>query len=95
MSVSQARNAFPQIVAEVAKSGEPVTVSRYGKPLVVITPVTNTETSVHPLRGLPLVVAKDFDATLDHYWGALDDDTSICHAAEEPKTYGTKSIARH
>jgi len=87
MSVSQARSAFPQIVAQVAKTGESVTVSRYGKPLAVIAPVPTVTADVHPLRGMPLVIAEDFDAPLDHYWEALEDETSVSRAAEEPTTY--------
>lgn len=90
MSISQARNALPQVVAEVAQTGKPVTISRYGKALAMIVPATNVLAPVYPLRGMPLVVAKDFDVPLDHYWEAIDDETSASHAAEEPARYGGK-----
>jgi len=90
MSVSQVRNDLPQIVAEVAQTGVSVTISRYGKPLAMIAPVPSTSAAVHPLRGVPLVVAEDFDAPLDHYWEALEDEISVSRAAEEPTKYGKK-----
>jgi len=90
MSISQARNAFPQIVAEVAQKGVSVTISRYGKPLAVIAPAPSVAATVHPLRGMPLVSAEDFDAPLDHYWEALEDDISVSRAAEGAVTYKKK-----
>ena len=95
MSVSQARNAFPQIVSEVAKSGVSVTVSRYGKPLAMIIPVPDTKTSAYPLRGMPLFIAEDFNAPLDHLWEALDENDSLGYkVAEESIPYGTKNRNR-
>jgi len=57
---------------------------------VVIAPALNAETSAYPLRGMPLAVAEDFDAPLDHLWQALEDDNLTSRAAEEPAVYGKK-----
>jgi prevent-host-death family protein len=73
LSISEARNRLPVLVEDVARTREPVTVSRYGVPLAMIVPVTPAQNSKarYPLRGRCVTVAGDFDAPMPEEWDAL------------------------
>jgi prevent-host-death family protein len=75
LNVSESRKSLPRLLAEISEDGEPVLVTRRGKPLAKIVPCTPEELGLEidalPLRGLPFVMADDFDAPLDAEWEAL------------------------
>ncbi|HWM93110.1 MAG TPA: type II toxin-antitoxin system prevent-host-death family antitoxin [Thermoanaerobaculia bacterium] len=75
LNVSQARQQLPTLVDEVAKSGEEVLITRRGEPLAKLVPFQpkEAEKAAHPLRGLPIEIADDFDAPLPELWEALSD----------------------
>jgi prevent-host-death family protein len=74
LNVSEARQRLPAIIDEVASTGRAVLVTRRGKPLVKIVPCRPERGTAErlPLRGLPLKLARDFDAPIDGLFEALD-----------------------
>ena len=69
LNVSQVRQQLSTLVDEVAQSGEEVLITRRGEPLaklVSLQPKKEAERAAHPLRGLPIEIAEDFDAL--HIW---------------------------
>ena len=72
-NISDVRNELPSIVEEVARTSEEVVVTRYGAPMVTITPCRDhgTQTKRYPLRGHPLELADDFDVPMPELWRAL------------------------
>jgi prevent-host-death family protein len=75
LNVSQARQQLPTLVDEVAQSGEEVLITRRGEPLAKLVPFQpkEAERAAHPLRGLPIEIAEDFDAPLPELWETLGD----------------------
>jgi prevent-host-death family protein len=73
LNISEVRNTLPALIDAVYSTHVPVTVLKYGKPAAMIVPITAEakETDKHPLRKLPIKLAKDFDAPLDEMWSAL------------------------
>ena len=63
LNVASARNRFSQLVDEVHESGEGVIVAKYGHPIAMLVPFTQTvpKPPRYPLRGLPYRIADDFD----------------------------------
>ncbi len=84
LNISEARNTLPALVESVALTRAPVVLLRYGKPAAMLVPANpeRAQTDPHPLRGVPITVADDFDAPLAHLWGA-------CEAAEAEAAYGS------
>jgi prevent-host-death family protein len=73
LNVSQARQQLPTLVDEVAQSGEEVLITRRGEPMAKLVPFQPKEAEkvAHPLRGLPIEIAEDFDEPLPELWEAL------------------------
>ena len=73
MTISVARKRLPWIIDRVSRQGESVTVTRRGKAVATIAPVNTSEAAPdrHPLRGIPITVAPDFDAPLPELWESL------------------------
>lgn len=88
LNVSEARNTLPALIESVATTHKPVMLLRYGKPAAMLVPIVEQgrETNPHPLRGMPITIADDFDAPLLNLWEA-------CSVAEETKAY--QSSAKH
>jgi prevent-host-death family protein len=74
LNLSDARKQLPALVDEVRRSKRRVVLTRYGKPVASIVPFQDKLASGDrlPLRGLPISVAKDFDAPLPEIWAELD-----------------------
>jgi prevent-host-death family protein len=75
LNVSQVRQQLPTLIDEVSKSGHEVLITRRGQPLAKLVPFQpkDAESVAHPLRGLPIEIAEDFDAPLPELWEALND----------------------
>ena len=73
LNVSDARKQLPALVEEVRRSKKRIVLTRYGKPVASIVPFQSVSvaTEPYPLRGLKIVIAKDFDAPLPEVWAAL------------------------
>ena len=73
MSVSEVRNTLPELLKEIADSREPITITRYLKPIARLVPYEESlEEEQYPLRGLPIEVAEDFDDPLPDIWKSLN-----------------------
>jgi prevent-host-death family protein len=72
-NVSEARQHLPTLVDEVSQSGREILITRRGQPLAKLVPFRKAEAerAAHPLRGLPIEIADDFDAPLPELWEAL------------------------
>ena len=82
LNVSEARNTLPALIESVATTHKPVMLLRYGKPAAMLVPIVEQGMGKnrHPLRGMPITIADDFDAPLSNMWEA-------CSVAEETKAY--------
>ncbi len=92
LNIAEARQNFSALVDEVRFGGEPVIVSKYGRPAVMITrlPAPSGRTAQpprdwrdelglrHPYRGQSFSMAPDFDEPMDDLWEVFDSN------AEEP-----------
>lgn len=74
-NVSQARQELPSLIDDVASSGEEVLITRRGQPLAKLVPFhrEEAERTAHPLRGLPIEIADDFDDPMPELWEELSD----------------------
>ena len=88
LNVSEARNTLPALIESVSTTHNPVMLLRYGKPAAMLVPIVEQGMGKnrHPLRGMPITIADDFDAPLSNVWEA-------CSVAEETKAY--QSSAKH
>lgn len=73
-NISDLRKNLPTILEQIASSGEPLVVTKRGRPLVKIVPVSASDESDEalPLRGVPLEIGADFDEPLGR--GLTGDD---------------------
>jgi antitoxin (DNA-binding transcriptional repressor) of toxin-antitoxin stability system len=73
MSISGARERLPAVIDEVVETRETVVLTRYGAPLVSISPLpaAKTKEARYPLRGHAIAIADDFDAPMPELWNAL------------------------
>ena len=73
INISDARNRLPSVLDEVIETHEVIVVTRYGTPMVSITPIQAraTEQDRYPLRGRCITMADDFDEPLPELWNAL------------------------
>lgn len=92
LNIAEARQNFSALVDEVRFGGEPVVISKYGRPAVMITTLAvpgggakppprdwRDELELrHPYRGQSFSMAPDFDEPLDDLWEVFDSN------AEEP-----------
>ena len=73
LNVSETRRRLPELVGEVAATGEAVIITRRGKPLAkLVRFVALRDAERLPLRGTPLRMADDFDTPVDD-WEAFRD----------------------
>jgi antitoxin (DNA-binding transcriptional repressor) of toxin-antitoxin stability system len=74
-NLSEARKILPHLIDELLAGSDPVVIERRGKPVAVLTRYREQDEQIgsHPLRGVSLVVAEDFDAPIDAQWEALAD----------------------
>ena len=99
LNIAEVRKHLPSIVEEVAQSNDAVVITRYGEPMASIVPF-RAETSRqarYPLRGHPITVADDFDASMAEQWQALaaaeDDGTYVVRRRHAPDS-STGSAAK-
>ena len=61
LNISDLRQNLPTILDEIASSGDALVVTKRGRPLVKILPVSAADDSdeAFPLRGVPLEIAAD------------------------------------
>lgn len=73
LPLSELRRDLPTWADSVLNTGEGIIVTRHGKPIAKLVPCGAEDVGGPPLalRGMPLVVAEDFDAPLDAGWEAL------------------------
>ena len=73
LSISEARNTLPGLLDELVRSREPVVVTRRGKPVARIVPVSlaPARSGRHPLRCVAIRMAADFNAPLTELWAAM------------------------
>ena len=74
-NLSEARKILPHLIDELLAGRDPVIIERRGKPVAVLTRYQEQDEQIgsHPLRGVSLVVAEDFDTPFDVQWEALAD----------------------
>ncbi|MBI5590999.1 MAG: type II toxin-antitoxin system Phd/YefM family antitoxin [Deltaproteobacteria bacterium] len=74
-NLSEARKILPHLIDELLAGRDPVIIERRGKPVAVLTRYQeqNEQIGSHPLRGVSLVVAEDFDTPFDAQWEAIAD----------------------
>lgn len=76
INISEVRNKLPALVDEVATTMRPVTMLRYGKPVAVVIPFKanmSKQDKTYPLRGTPISMAEDFNASTDCLWEACQE----------------------
>ena len=61
---TEAKARLNALLAEVAETGEPVTITNHGRAVAILSPATPTPRRFGQLAG-QLVIADDFDAPLD------------------------------
>lgn len=61
---TEAKARLNALLAEVAATGEPVTITNHGKPVAILSPATPTPRRFGQLAG-QIVIPDDFDAPLD------------------------------
>jgi prevent-host-death family protein len=75
LSVSSARSNLPSLIDAVLVKHESIVISRKGKPVAQLVPVTGDsslrENSLYSLRSVPLSIPDDFDEPLPELWEAL------------------------
>lgn len=75
MPLSEARNDLPSLVEHVSESHETVIITRHGKPLAQIGPVTpdkkKGKKEIYPLRGVFCRMSDDFNEPMPELWNAL------------------------
>lgn len=73
MTLTDARQSLPAIVDEVMATKRPVVITRRGVPVAQLTAYIEPkcESSVYPLRGVPLDIPEDFDDEMPVQWDAL------------------------
>jgi len=74
LSISEVRNQLPTLVDDVAKTREPILMTRYGNPVAMIVPLDTEviEQQRYPLRNRAISVSADFDTPLPEMWRALN-----------------------
>jgi antitoxin (DNA-binding transcriptional repressor) of toxin-antitoxin stability system len=74
-NLSETRKRLPHLIDDLLAGSEPVVIERRGKPVAVLSRYQPPQEQFgsHPLRGLSLMVAEDFDAPLEGEWEALAD----------------------
>jgi prevent-host-death family protein len=70
ITISEARRTLPALIAQVARTGVPVTITRHDEVVARIVPVQADVSDDLPLRGHPLEIADDFDEPLGDLWEA-------------------------
>lgn len=75
LPLSEARNDLPSLVEHVSVSHEIVVITRHGKPMAQIGPVTvgkkKGKKELYPLRGIPCRMTDDFNEPMPELWNAL------------------------
>ncbi len=61
---TEAKARLNALLAEVAATGEPVTITTHGKPVAILSPATPTPRRFGQLAG-KVTIPDDFDAPLD------------------------------
>ena len=68
LSVSSARSKLPSLLDDVFVKHESIVISRKGKPVAQLVPITvdssSLENSLYSLRSVPLSIPDDFDEPL-------------------------------
>lgn len=66
INISELRQHLPTVLDSIAKSGEGLLVTKRNRAVVKILPVSTTDEGddAHPLRAVPIELAKDFDEPL-------------------------------
>jgi len=77
-NLSEARKILPHLIDELLAGRDPVIIERRGKPVAVLTRYKEQDEQIgsHPLRGVSLMVAEDFDTPFDVQWEAIADGSN-------------------
>ena len=73
LNIQDTDSTLTALLDEVTATQTEVVVTRDGIPVARIVPWQAKQTSTHhyPLRGLPIVIAEDFDESMPELWEAL------------------------
>ncbi|RCJ26443.1 type II toxin-antitoxin system Phd/YefM family antitoxin [Nostoc sp. ATCC 53789] len=73
LNIQDTDSTLTALLYEVTATQTEVVVTRDGIPVARIVPWQAKQTSTHhyPLRGLPIVIAEDFDESMPELWEAL------------------------
>jgi len=73
LNIQDTDNTLTALLDEVAATQAEVVVTRDGIPVARIVPWQAKPTSTHhyPLRGMPIVIAEDFDEPMPEFWETL------------------------
>ncbi|MCC5622328.1 type II toxin-antitoxin system Phd/YefM family antitoxin [Nostoc sp. CHAB 5715] len=73
LNIQDTDTTLTALLDEVAATQTEVVVTRDGIPVARIVPwqAKRTSTDRHPLRGMPIVIAEDFDESMPELWETL------------------------
>ncbi|MEH2303938.1 type II toxin-antitoxin system Phd/YefM family antitoxin [Nostoc sp.] len=73
LNIQDTDSTLTALLNEVTATQTEVVVTRDGIPVARIVPWQAKQTSTHhyPLRGMPIVIAEDFDESMPELWEAL------------------------
>ena len=75
LTISAARTTLPSLIDDVLTRHETIIISRNGKPVAQLSPISAdshaTDHSRYALRGVPIAISDDFDDPTPDLWEAL------------------------
>ena len=76
LSLSSARSMLPSLLDDVFTKHETIIISRNGKPVAQLSPLSSDtyqkEAARFPLRGVSITISDDFDKPAPELWEALE-----------------------
>lgn len=75
LDIADAQKALPKLLDEIAVSNEEVMITRDGIAVAMILPFKGAKprATEHPLQGMPIYIADDFDAPQPELWEAINE----------------------